>query len=262
MQLSPASLSTAKGQANSSGRAPTAAAALINHVWLQHPKHGLLFVSCQDTGRQFLVDGGSAVTLWPQSQPLRGARPVNVTLTSASGNTIPTFGSTRREINLGGQLFSHTFICAKVKHQIRGHDFLAQNRLVENYAGCFLTQIQTDLFIPATNWTRWADSVNHVQADSRVQQLLKEDPRVTQVSSSGYSKLQLQHGIYHHIDTGEVRARARPLFGKKRAAAECEFKAMLKGVVSRSARSPWAPRCTWSRSLGPTPAARASTTGT
>ena len=173
---------------------------------------------CRDTGRQFLVDGGSAVTLWPQSQPLRGARPVNVTLTSASGNTIPTFGSTRQEINLGGQLFSHTFICAKVKHPILGRDFLAENQLVENYAGRFLKPIQTDLFIPATDRTRWADSVNHVQADPRVQQLLKEYPRVTQVSSSGYSKLLLQHGIYHHIHTGEARAsrsRARPLFGKK-----------------------------------------------
>ena len=95
------SSSTAKGQANSNASAPTAAAAPINHVRLQRPKHGLLFVSCRDTGRQFLVDGGSAVTLWPQSQPLHGARPVNVTLTSASGNTIPTFGTTRGEINLG-----------------------------------------------------------------------------------------------------------------------------------------------------------------
>ena len=94
-----------------------------------------LFVSCRDTGRQFLVDGGSAVTLWPQSQMLRGTRPVNVKLTSASGNTIPTFGTTQREINLGGQLFSHTFICAKVKHPILGRDFLAENHLVENYAG-------------------------------------------------------------------------------------------------------------------------------
>ena len=119
---------------------------------------------------------------------------------------------------MGDQLFSHKFICTKVKYPIFGRDFLAGNRLVENYAGRFLTQIQTDLFIPATNWTRWADSVNHVQADSRVQQLLKEYPRVTQVSSSGYSKLLLQHGIYHHIHTGEARAsrsRARPLFGKK-----------------------------------------------
>ena len=156
-------------------------------------------MSCQDTGRQFLVYSGSAVTLWPQSQPLRGARPVNVTLTSASGNTIPTFGTTRREINLGGQLFSHTFICAKVKHPILGRDFLAENRLVENYAGRFLTQIQTDLFIPATDRTRLANNVNHVQADPRVQKLLKEYSRV---SSSGYSKLLPQHGVYHHIDTG------------------------------------------------------------
>jgi len=201
-------------------------------------------VSCRDTGRQFLVDGRSAVTLWPQSQPLRGTRPVNVKLTSASGNTIPTFGTTQQEINLGGQLFSHTFICSRVKHPILGRDFLAENQLVENYAGRFLTQIQTDLFIPAIDQTGPANNVNHVQADPRVQKLLKEYSQVTQVSSSGYSKLLPQHGIFHHIDTGEARAsrsRARPLFGKKRAAAESEFKAMLKaGVVSRSAGSPWA----------------------
>ena len=70
---------------------------------------------------------------------------------------------------------------------------------MENYAGHFLTQIQTDLFIPATDRTRLANNVNHVQADPRVQKLLKEYSRV---SSSGYSKLLSQHGVYHHIDTG------------------------------------------------------------
>ena len=79
---------------------------------LQRPKHKLLFVQCQDSGRQFLVDGSSAVTLWPQTRPPQDARPVDITLTSASGNNIPTFGSTTRELNLGGQLFSQNFIYA------------------------------------------------------------------------------------------------------------------------------------------------------
>ena len=72
-----------------------------------------------------------------------------------------------------------------MKQRILGCDFLAENRLVENYAGRFLTQIQTELFIPAINRTRQTDSVNHVQADRKVQQLLREFPRVTKVSSSG-----------------------------------------------------------------------------
>ena len=59
-------------------------------------------------------------------------------------------GSTTRELNLG-EFFSHMFICAKVKGPILGRDFLAENRLVENYSGLFLTQIQTDLFIPAVD---------------------------------------------------------------------------------------------------------------
>ena len=131
-----------------------------------------------------------------------------------------------------------------MKYPILGGDFLAENRLVENYVGRFLTQIQMDLFIPATNRTRQTDSVNQVQADPRVQQLLKDFPRVTQVSCSGYSKLWPQQGVYHHIDTGTAqasRSRARQLFGKKRATAEHEFNSMLRaGVVSRSDGSPWA----------------------
>ena len=211
---------------------------------LQKPRQALLFVRCRDTGRRYLVDGGSAVTLWPQSQPSRGSRPANLTLTSASGNEIPTFGTTTREINLGGRLFTHQFVCARVKQPILGRDFLADNRLVENYAGRFLTQIQTDLFIPADNQTRPTDSVNHVQVDRKVKQLLRDFPQVTRVSSSGYSKLRPQHGIQHEINTGGAqpsRSRARPLFGKKRAAALREFRAMEKaGIVTRSEGSPWA----------------------
>ena len=106
---------------------------------------------------------------------------------------------------------------------------MADNRLVENYAGRFLTQIQTDLFIPADNQTGLTDSVNHVQVDQKVQQLFREFPQITRVSSSGYSKLRPQHGVQHEINTGGAqpsRSRARPLFGKKRAAALREFRAM------------------------------------
>ena len=65
-------------------------------------------------------DGGSTVTLWLQTQLPRNTRPVKVTLTSASGNEIPTFGSTMRELNLERQLFLRMFICAKVKTPILG----------------------------------------------------------------------------------------------------------------------------------------------
>ena len=63
-----------------------------------------------------------------------------------------------------------------MKQPILGRDFLADNRLVENYAGRFLTQIKTELFIPADNQTRPTDSINHVQADRKVKQLIREFP--------------------------------------------------------------------------------------
>ena len=112
MQLGPASLSEQWRQNSSWGGAPKSAAAPINHVRLQCLGHKLLFVHYRDGGCQFLVDAGSTVTLWPQAWLSRNARPINVALTSDSGNKIVTYGSTMRELNLGGQLFSHTFICA------------------------------------------------------------------------------------------------------------------------------------------------------
>ena len=86
------------------------------------------------TGCQFLVEGGSAATLWLQTRPPCDAWLVSVTLNSARGNIFPTFGSTTRELNFGGQMFSHTF----------RQRLSCRNRLVVNYAGWFLTQIQTD----------------------------------------------------------------------------------------------------------------------
>ena len=94
--------------------------------------------------------------------------------------------------------FSHTLLCAKVKVPILGRDFLAENHLVENYSGLFLTQIQTDLFIPAVdNEKRQASHVNQVQVDQHMKNILCDFPKVTRVSSSGYSKLQPQHGVEH-----------------------------------------------------------------
>ena len=140
-----ASSSAEQGQNSSDGGLPTAAAAPISHVQLQPKGHKLLFVRCRNSDRQFLVHCGFAVTLWTQTQPHRVALLFNITLTS--DNVIPTFGSTTREFNLGGQMFSHNFICAKVKTPILGRDFLAENRLVENYAGWFLTQIFSSLLL-------------------------------------------------------------------------------------------------------------------
>ena len=130
-QLGPASLLAKQGQNSSGGGAPTAAATLK----LQHPGHQLLFVCCRDSGRQFLVDSGFAATLWLQKRLPSDVQPVNITLSSSNGNIIPTFTSTMRELNLGGQMFLHTFICAKVKQPILGRDFLAENRLVEMMLG-------------------------------------------------------------------------------------------------------------------------------
>ena len=51
---------------------------------------------------QFLVDSSLAITLWLQVCPSRNS--------AQQGG--PTFCSTLRQMSLGGQIFTHTFICA------------------------------------------------------------------------------------------------------------------------------------------------------
>ena len=62
-------------------------------------------------------------------------------------------------------------------------------RLVEIYEGGFLTQIQTDLFIPAVdNKRQQASHGNQVQDDQRVKNILHDFPKVTRMISSVYSR--------------------------------------------------------------------------
>ena len=86
----------------------------------------------------------------------------------------------------GGQLFSHTFICAKVKVPILGRDVLAENRLIENQFGRFLVQIQTDLLIPGVdNKKQQVSHVDQVLVDQRVKNILRDFPKVTRVVREG-----------------------------------------------------------------------------
>ena len=115
--------------------------------------------------------------------------------------------------------------------------------LVDGGFGRFLTQIQTDLFIPAVdNTTQRAGHVNEVQIDQQLRKILENFPQVIKVISRGYSKLQRQHGVKHVMETGDSCP------ARSRAAAEREFRAMEQaGIVSCSSGSTWA--CTWWRSL-------------
>ena len=118
---------------------------------------------------------------------------------------VPTFAlaQLRGSWTSGDNCF-HTcilYICDKVKVSILGRDFLAENRHVKNHSGQFLTQIQTDLIIPAFNNTKQqAGHVNQVQVDQQVKNIIRDFPQVTRVSSSSYSKLQPQHGV----ETGKI----------------------------------------------------------
>ena len=75
-----------QGLINNSSGSPAAVTATTNLVKLQHPGYKLLFVKCEASGRQFLVDGGSAVTLWQQVHPLPISISISVLATIISSS--------------------------------------------------------------------------------------------------------------------------------------------------------------------------------
>ena len=91
--------------------------------------------------------------LWLQARLLRNARPINITFTSASGNKIPTFGSTTRELNLEGQLFSNMLVCAKVKMPIWSGIFSLKVAHLRTILAVFSHRLrQTCSFLLWTTW--------------------------------------------------------------------------------------------------------------
>ena len=113
---------------------------------------------------------------------------------------------------------------------------MASDNLVENYSGHILTQIRSNLFIPAINFKRqefesWSRTSCASFPTSPAPAPAVTANSVPSMESSMSSKLEMCVPFIIAPD-------APPLFGKKGAAAEEEFKAMFKaGIISCSASS-------------------------
>ena len=109
-KLSPLPLSIPQRPNNNSSGAPTAAATTTNHVKLWHPGHKLLFVQCQASGRPFFGR-------WQLCRHPLAAGPCLMQLKAHQHHPHkrqrephPKFCSATREISLGGQIFTLSFV--------------------------------------------------------------------------------------------------------------------------------------------------------
>jgi hypothetical protein len=87
---------------------------------------GRLFITDRITKRQFLVDTGSDLCVYPRRLIPRRMERVDYDLCAADGSTIHTYGWLPLSLNLGLRRdFTWRFLVADVTHPIIGADFLA-----------------------------------------------------------------------------------------------------------------------------------------
>jgi hypothetical protein len=87
---------------------------------------GRLFIKDQSSKRQFLVDTGSDLCVYPRRLVPRHKERANYDLYAANGTTIHTYGWLRLSLNLGLRRdFTWRFVVADVTHPIIGVDFLS-----------------------------------------------------------------------------------------------------------------------------------------
>ena len=197
----------------------------------------LLYVHDDCSGFDFLVDTGAAVSLFPHSSK---TPPSPSNLRTADGSPLPTWGTRRMKLNLGGKEYAWNFLLAPVDRPILGWDFLSHFRLIVDAPGARLlnSNMMAPICVVTGNLSNEAVTINTVQPPA-ISALLNE---FQEIFGAGFSDIRPTLGVEHHITTRgpPVHARARRLEPAKLAAAKAEFLRMEQAGVIRRSNSPWA----------------------
>lgn len=195
------------------------------------------------SGQKFLVDTGADISVIPSTpnQIQTTNNKDTPTLFAANGSPIATFGSTKREINLGlRRKLSWEFIIAQVNQPIIGIDFLRfYNLLVDAKNNKLIdacTRLETDVvFSDAKNDPPSITTIDNTQ---RYSEILREFIGITRFSPN---PPQSMANVRHHIETtGQpVFARARRLDPAKLRAAMDEFNDLVEKGICRPSKSNW-----------------------
>ena len=204
----------------------------------------LLFVRDTLSGRDFLVDSGASVSVFPGPSSSSGD---GFRLLTADGS--PIFCSSSRLIPLRfscgsrSKVYTWKFQLAPVSVPLLGADFLKHFNFMVDVKGRKLVHADCpeDVVIRASPGPHAAfSSVSFLSAPRQIQDLLKDFPDV--LSSDGFTASKPQHGVKHHLLTQPgppVFAKPRRLDPEKLAAAQAEFSAMEKAGIIRRSASPW-----------------------
>ena len=96
-------------------------------------REGALSVFCRRLGRDFLVDSGADVSVFPASAAHKRG-PVTAVLNAANGSSIKTFGKKDIALDLPGLSVNHKFMLADFPSPILGSDFFRRHNLLIDVA--------------------------------------------------------------------------------------------------------------------------------
>jgi hypothetical protein len=228
-----------KGIGKLPGRAMLATLSGVNQIG----DNILLHVVDSNSGRAFLVDTGTEVSLLPAVRSDRRTSGTGTIppLVAANGSVIKLYSKRTLPLNLCGQRFEGEFIVANVRQAILGADFLRASGLLVDMAGERLIHAAAYAVVNAP--AALCSTVNVAYAvhavDPVYAKLLAEFPTLESVN---FSTPTVAHGVKLSIDTGStmpIRTPARRLNPEKYKVAKELFDDMLKLGIIRRPKSQW-----------------------
>ena len=204
-------------------------------------KKCLLFVHDFISGRQFLVDSGSAVSTLPASARDRSIGSTGPTCFAANGSTISTYGERTTTIRLGNRRFKWTFLIADIPQPLLGADFLCRfNLLVDNRRKCLVDGEKHSSINASTSPATSYRLMNSICFSNSTYASLIEE--FSDITTPDFRKSPHRHGIELHIQTEgpPVFSRPRRLSPEKLRYARDEFNKMEQMGIVRRSNSSWA----------------------
>jgi transposase InsO family protein len=197
----------------------------------------LLYVSDRNSGRRFLVDTGSSVSVIPATGADTRSGNHGVSLVAANGTPIRTYGTRLVHLKFGTHCYKLNCIIANVTQPLLGADFLHAERLLIDLRNRRLVDGETFATISCAVLTGVPPCLN-VMTNNEFAKILEGFPEIT---TPDFKQREMKHGVQHYIPTvGQpVYARPRRLPPDKLAIAKEDFRKMEKMGIIRRSKSPW-----------------------
>lgn len=200
----------------------------------------LLFVRDGPSGRNFLIDTGAKVSVFPAVGADSRSGRTGPRLEAANGTAIRTYGTRKISLSIDGHRFPWEFVIADVTQPLLGADFLCAHNLMVDIKGRRLVDTATFATFSLRRTEGHALGVHGVSSNRAhsFTALLDDFPELLNPT---FSSSTARHGVQHVITTQgpPVHSRTRRLPPDKLKVAREEFQRMESLGIVRKSNSQW-----------------------